>query len=194
MSSFPVLPVIMPKELIGQQNGKIDPSLLRNVKPKGQLFKTAATAFNCLQLAGFFKGISIEPIGVSECYRTLERQEKIFFERFQPTPSSRPVPITRVYKGRTYWLRDGRFVPCAAPGSSNHGLGLAVDVKNASGKILEFLLGDGFLTCQALRYGFSWEVASGPEAEPWHLRYVCGDSLTRDAEEAIALFPELDVR
>jgi LAS superfamily LD-carboxypeptidase LdcB len=184
----------MPKELTGAQNGKLDPALLRNVKPKGQLFKTAATAFNCLQLAGFFKGIAINPIGVSECYRTLERQETIFFERFQLTPSGRVPEITRVYKGRKYYLKAGRYAPCASPGSSNHGYGLAVDIANASGPILDFLLGDGFLTSQALRYGFSWEVASGPEAEPWHLRYVCGDELTRDALEAIAVFPDLDVR
>lgn len=194
MTSYPVLPVVMPNELIGAQNGKIDPRLLRNVNPKGQLYKTAATAFNCLQLAGYFQGISINPIGVSECYRTLERQETIFFERYQLTPSGRVPEITRVYKGRTYYLRAGDVVPCASPGKSNHGYGLAVDIANCYGKTLGWLLGDGFITSQALRYGFSWEVQSGVEAEPWHLRYVCGDALTRDAQEAIALFPSLDVR
>ena len=53
----------------------------------------------------------------------------------------------------------------AAPGTSNHNLGIAVDVANANGVVLKWLEGN------ALEFGFSWEIQS----EPWHLRYVAGD-------------------
>jgi len=55
----------------------------------------------------------------------------------------------------------------AAPGTSNHNLGIAVDIWSASGKRLEWLLAN------ALRFGWSWELQS----EPWHIRYVAGDNV-----------------
>jgi LAS superfamily LD-carboxypeptidase LdcB len=56
----------------------------------------------------------------------------------------------------------------AIPGSSNHNWGLAVDVANANGKTLKWMLENEHL------YGFSHEVQS----EPWHIRLVTGDTPT----------------
>jgi len=50
---------------------------------------------------------------------------------------------------------------------SRHMLGLAVDVANANGKILQWLLDNED------KFGFSHEVQS----EPWHIRYVAGDTV-----------------
>jgi LAS superfamily LD-carboxypeptidase LdcB len=65
----------------------------------------------------------------------------------------------------------------AAPGTSNHGWGLAVDFaeeldgdtqpESVSAKFVKWLIRN------AATYGFSAEVQS----EPWHWRYVAGDKL-----------------
>lgn len=194
--TYPVLPVIMPPGLNGMRNGELDPYVLRPVaNDTGDLYKTAATAFNCLQLAAFFDGISVNPIGRTECYRTLARQKELFYDRYQPNPTGRVPEVTRSYEGRVWYLKPGA-APAATPGSSNHGWGLAVDIANCTvgTKTLNWLIGDGSLSSQALRYGFTWEVADGPNAESWHIRYVCGDDLTYSAKEAIRIFPQLDVR
>jgi LAS superfamily LD-carboxypeptidase LdcB len=194
--TYPVLPVIMPTGLQGCKNGELPTSVLRNINPVGRLYKTAATAFNCLQLSAFFAGVSVNPISSPDTYRTLAQQKAAFLDRFQPTPAGRVPEITRVYEGKVWYLKQGNYVPVASPGTSNHGFGLAVDIKDCwvGSKTLTWLLGDGSLGSQALRYGFSWEVADGPQAESWHIRYVCGDALTADAQNAIAAFPQLDVR
>ena len=64
---------------------------------------------------------------------------------------------------------------------------------DASGKRLEWLLGPHPLPSPVVKYGFSWEVASGPNAEPWHIRYVCGDEWPPAVEEALEVFPNLKV-
>jgi len=49
---------------------------------------------------------------------------------------------------------------------SRHMMGIAVDVANASGKVLAWLLEN------EQRFGFSHEVVDMPGAEPWHLRWT----------------------
>jgi hypothetical protein len=56
----------------------------------------------------------------------------------------------------------------ATPGKSQHNLGLAVDIANASeAKRLNWMIAN------VKKFGFSWEVVP---SEPWHLRYVNGDT------------------
>jgi LAS superfamily LD-carboxypeptidase LdcB len=63
----------------------------------------------------------------------------------------------------------------AAPGSSKHNLGIAVDVHSATEpKRLQWLVNN------VRRFGFSWEVV--PE-EPWHLRYTEGDDVPSEVKE-----------
>jgi hypothetical protein len=54
-------------------------------------------------------------------------------------------------------------------------------------------LGDGFMTCEALKYGFTWAVSDpkNPNFEPWHLQYVPGDTYTQATLDAIKVFPNL---
>jgi LAS superfamily LD-carboxypeptidase LdcB len=191
MTNYPVLPIIMPSDLEGQKNGEIKPALLRNIKaPNGKLHSLAATAWNCLQLAAYFDGIELKHVGA---YRPLTQQVALFNTRYQDTPTGRTPQVTRKYQGKTWYLKKG-YAPAGTPATSNHGIGLAIDVASASGKRLEWLLGDGFMTSNALKYGFSWEVKNGPNAEAWHIRYVCGDKLPQAVLDAIAVFPMLDVR
>lgn len=181
----------MPSDLAGAKNGELNPSLLRDIKaPNGKLHHLAATAWNAMQLAAYFGGVELKHVGA---YRPLTEQVKLFNARYETNPTGRTPQVTRSYQGKTWYLKKG-VAPAGSPGTSNHGWGLAIDVADASGKRLDWLLGDGFATCNALKFGFSWEVKDGANAEAWHIRYVAGDTLPQTVLEAIKAFPTLDVR
>ena len=187
MSDYPVLPVIMPKDLTGIQNGRLPDNLLRKINNKGRLHHNAATAWNALQLAAYFAGVELLPISDPDTYRDYPKQEALFYARYQQTPTDRQPQVTRTFNGKTWYLKKG-IAPAGTPGSSNHGWGLAVDVANASGKRLEWLLAN------AVKYGFTWEVKNGANAEAWHIRFVCGDTFPQAVLDAVAAFPQLDAR
>jgi len=179
----------MPSDLAGQKNGELNPALLRDIKaPNGKLHHLAATAWNCMQLAAYFDGIELKHVGA---YRPLAEQVKLFNSRYESAPTGRVPQVTRTYQGKTWYLKKG-VAPAGSPSTSNHGWGLAIDVASASGKRLEWLLGDGFLTSNALKFGFSWEVRDGANAEAWHIRYVCGDKLPQAVLDALVAFPNLN--
>ena len=191
MTSYPVLPIIMPSDLEGQKNGEISAALLRDIKaPNGKLHSLAATAWNALQLAAYFDGIELKHVGA---YRPLSQQVALFKTRYEDKPNFRKPQVTRKYDGKVWWLKQG-YAPSATPGNSTHGLGLAIDVASASGKRLDWLLGDGYTTSEALKYGFTWAVADpkNPNFEPWHLQYVTGDTWTQYVLEALKVFPALE--
>ena len=191
MTQYPVLPIVMPSDLAGQKNGELKPALLRDIKaPNGKLHSLAATAWNAMQLAAYFDGIELKHVGA---YRPLKEQINLFNTRYSTEKTPRKPQVTRKYLGKTWYLKKG-MAPAGVPATSNHGIGLAIDVNLSSGKELKWLLGDGFMTSNALKYGFSWEVKDGPNAEAWHIRYICGDKLPQAVLEAIAAFPTLDVR
>lgn len=195
---YPVMAIVMPSDLVGQPNGKLPDHLMRNLKgfPKGRLHHKAATAFNALQLHAFFQGVDLQPIGVTECYRPYERQLRLFRERYEPFDTGRKPAVTRTFEGKTYFLKKG-VSPAGSPGTSNHGLGLAVDIRNASGARLKWMLGDQSIPfgggSPVIQYGFSWEVKDpkNPNAESWHIRYCTGDTWTPAVEEALKAFPDL---
>lgn len=191
MTTYTVLPIIMPTDLAGQKNGELNPALLRDIKaPAGKLHHLAATAWNAMQLAAYFDGIELKHVGA---YRPIKEQINLFNTRYSATKTPRKPEVTRKYQGKTWYLKPG-MAPAGTPSTSNHGIGLAIDVANCSGKRLEWLLGDGFMTSNALKYGFSWEVKDGANAEAWHIRYIAGDTLPQAVLDAIAAFPTLDVR
>ena len=182
MTDYPVRPIVKPADLTHAMNGLLRKDVLRKIGPAtGELHRRAATAWNCLKLAAYFDGISLDHVGA---YRTLGQQTTLFKQRYSLTPQGRN--ITRKMNGQTYYLRDG-FAPSSSPGASVHGLGLAIDVKDASGDRLAWLLAGN-----AEKFGWSWEVKNGPQAEPWHLQYVCGDAPSRGIRNALASFPELN--
>lgn len=55
----------------------------------------------------------------------------------------------------------------AVPGSSWHNYGVAIDIANATGARLAWLLAN------EAKFGFSHEL----DSEPWHIRYVAGDAV-----------------
>lgn len=190
---YPVLKLVMPADLKGAENGQLPSALLRSLRgTKGKLHHLAAAAFNCLQLEAMFNGIDLQATSVADTYRSYDQQKRTFFNRYAGVPTGRKPEITRKFAGKTYYLKPG-MAPSASPGTSNHGWGLAIDIAGASGDRLAWLMGDNPLLSPVLKYGFSWEVESGPNAEAWHIRYVCGDKVPMAVTEALEAFPELKV-
>lgn len=169
--AYPVKPLLLPADLKGQANGAIERRLLRNVHPFGQLHHRAADAWWALSLKAFFDNVDLAHVGA---YRTYDQQVALFKQRYTRIPI--PGRPTKVWQGHRYWLKRGVAV-AATPGTSNHGLGLAVDVASATGARLAWMLN----TVEA--YGFSWEIQS----EPWHIRYVAGDNPPQAVLNALRL-------
>jgi LAS superfamily LD-carboxypeptidase LdcB len=163
---LPVVKVKLCSHLKNVKPGQLGPDLLKNIE-KGKLHHCAADAYEAMDEAANAQGIDLSPTSTADTYRSLEMQEYGFFQRYTTTPNKRMAKQKpRIYKGKAWYLKP-KMAPLAVPGTSNHNLGIAVDIANASGKRLEWMLAN------AHKYGFSWEVQS----EPWHLRYVAGDDI-----------------
>lgn len=190
--NYPTRPIVQPSSLQCAANGQLQSTLLTTIGIGGRLERTAARAWAALYVAAAADGwtddraLTWTPGGT---YRTLAQQEAGFRDRWQTTPPDGGLPpVTTFYNGGTWWLRtyrgsDGRWryvARSARPGTSNHGLGLAVDValgpdmNNADPLTPDALT---WLRGNAISLGWSWEPATLTPQEPWHLHYYAGDQL-----------------
>ena len=173
MSKYPVVPVKLCSCLKGVKPGELPAKLLRGIEGKGKLHHCAADAYEAMDAAANAAGIDLSPTSQADTYRSLETQEYGFYSRYTDTPKPALMKQKpRIYKGKAWYLKKG-MAPMAVPGTSNHNLGIAIDIKDASGNRLAWLLANEHL------YGFSHEL----DSEPWHIRYVAGDA-TPDAVKA----------
>lgn len=162
-----IVPIVMPKDLKGIEPGKLPETLLRAIPGGGKLHWRAADAWNAMVAKAKAEGIELKPTSSGDLYRTYESQlagfkQRYVLEQIQGTS-------TKTFEGKTWYLKKGMAM-LATPGKSNHNLGLAVDVSNASEpKRLNWLIAN------VKDFGFSWEVVP---SEPWHLRLVTGDKPT----------------
>lgn len=194
---LPVVQVVMPKSLVGQANGNLDPSLLVSIHPYGKLHKNAARAYKALVAECAKQGLPLT-FTYGGCYRTYAQQETLFRQRYVTTPLDRP----RKWWNNMWWYLRPGVASAAVPGTSNHGLGLAIDTAfdndpkdglgpddataiTAHPKFAWFRDNVG-------RFGFSFESQS----EPWHIRFVAGDAIPQavlDYEHSIlAPLPPFD--
>lgn len=173
--AYPVRTVQRPAVLSGRQNGSLPADILLDTPglaggPTVWLVRPAARAWRALTAAASAAGHTLKAIS---SYRPYADQERIFLQRFTTTPVS---STRRTWRGKTYHLRPGMAL-AAIPGTSNHGLGLAVDTGEESDgdSGVERLDADtlAWLLANEERFGFSHEVQS----EPWHLRYFTGDHI-----------------
>lgn len=161
---LPVMDVKLPDALSGHKNGRLPADLLVSVPdptggPTVRLVAPAARAWRALVAAAATAGHVLQ---VTSSYRSYADQERLFRERYTTEVLlGRP---SRTWDGRRWYLRPG-MATAAVPGTSNHGLGIAVDKRNDNPAAHEWLL------TNAGKFGWSWELQS----EPWHLRYVSGD-------------------
>lgn len=160
-----VVPVKQPADLKGVAPGKLPENLLKPVKGGGRLHWRAADAWDAMVEAAKADGIELKPVSSGDTYRTFESQLAVFKQRYQKEPIEGAQ--TRTFEGVKWYKKDPKLASLAAPGTSQHNSGLAVDVHTASGARLEWLIDN------VRKFGFSWEVV--PE-EPWHLRYTEGDN------------------
>lgn len=102
--------------------------------------------------------------------RTIGEQRTFFLERYEPRSSgSGPYGDVRWYNGKRYVRVRG--AAAAIPGTSNHGLGLAVDVVDF-GSVGQFNATRRVKTIAILkRHGFTDTEGRGKIQEPWHLVY-----------------------
>ena len=160
-----IVPIKMPADLKGVEPGKLPESLLRAIPTGGKLHWLAANAWNAMVAKAKADGIELKPTSSGDLYRSYESQLASFKQRYVLEPIQ--GTSTKTFEGKTWYLKKGMAM-LATPGKSNHNLGIAVDVHSASEpKRLNWLIAN------VKDFGFSWEVVP---SEPWHLRYVCGDT------------------
>lgn len=160
-----VVPVKQPADLKGITPGKLPEKLLKPLKGGGKLHWRAADAWEAMVEAAKADGVELKPVSAGDTYRSFESQLMAFRQRYQKEPI--PGAQTRTFEGIKWYKKDPKLASLAAPGTSQHNSGLAVDVHTASGPRLDWLIAN------VRKFGFSWEVV--PE-EPWHLRYTEGDN------------------
>jgi len=160
-----IKPVTQPKDLKGIAPGKLPESLLRPVKGGGKMHWIAACAWDAMVEKAKADGVELKPVSAGDTYRTYESQLAAFKQRYTKDPNGN---ATRTFEGVKWYKKDPKLASLAAPGTSQHNTGLAVDVHTAGEpKRLNWLIAN------VKDFGFSWEVV--PE-EPWHLRYCDGDN------------------
>lgn len=165
-TTLPIVKVQLCTCLKGVEPGKLKPELLREIEHKGKLHTCAADAYEAMDAAANADGIDLKPTSIADTYRSLETQEYGFFQRYTDNPKPALMKQKpKIYKGKAWYLKKG-MAPMAVPGTSNHNLGIAVDIADSNGKRLNWLLE------HAQSFGWSWEL----QEEPWHVRYVAGDA------------------
>jgi hypothetical protein len=161
-----IAPVKKPADLEGIAPGKLPEKLLKPVKGGGKLHWRAAAAWDAMVEAAKADGIELKPTSSGDTYRSFESQLMSFRQRYQKEPIE--GASTRTFQGVKWYKKSPKLASLAAPGTSQHNSGLAVDVHTAAEpKRLNWLIEN------VRKFGFSWEVV--PE-EPWHLRYTEGDN------------------
>jgi len=172
LMTLPIKPIVRCSHLLNANPDKLKETKLRALKAGGKLHHCAADAWESMVAAALIDGIKLKPTSLGDLYRTYEGQLAGFKSRYVLTPIE--GQSSRTFEGKKWYLRKG-MAPMAAPGTSNHNLGIAVDVANANGVVLKWL------EANALEFGFSWEILS----EPWHLRYVAGDATPARVVKAV---------
>ncbi|RZU76075.1 D-alanyl-D-alanine carboxypeptidase-like protein [Micromonospora kangleipakensis] len=176
---FPVRPVKRPNRLAGQSNGKLAAEILVDVPgqrggPRVRLVKPAARAWTAMCAAALAAGHTLKATDLHGSYRPYEVQERIFRERY--TRTVLPGQPSRMWN-RQRWYQKPGTAKAAVPGTSNHGLGLAVDTGEERDHNIDTDTLDGgtlrWLIHNEQRFGFSHEIQS----EPWHIRYFAGDTI-----------------
>ena len=186
--TYPVLTVIKPN----LPNGRIDPSKLTVVPLTGtfrtcHLYEPAARAWAALAAAvrrEFNVTLTGSTPAPGDCYRSYDQQLAVFYTRYLPSfnPLKTSLVGSRIGPDGARWYKKLGVAAVATPGTSNHGLGIAIDCAIWTGTEAVGLTTNkplfAWLLTNAARFGWSWESQS----EPWHLRHVTGDNVTRAVE------------
>jgi D-alanyl-D-alanine carboxypeptidase len=166
---YPVKRVVIPNRLKKHGNGFVPEHLLSKTNAGGLMYRTAASALNRMYVDALQHGVILKSVGA---YRSYERQEELFLQRFTLIKklAKRPL-VRRRWKNKIWYLHH--LAPVAVPGTSNHGWGLAIDFNLSDANVFPWLLKN------APKYGFYLQgkpfTITGkpnPEYEPWHWQKV----------------------
>ena len=164
----PVKKMQIPAELRKYGNGRIPDLELHDIIGGGRLWGQAAFWWNVM--ASEARKQKIDLRAVSEGYRSYARQEALFLQRYSQKPTGRIPEVTRRWNGVTWYLKRG-MSPCASPGTSPHGWGLAQDIEVPTRTY-------NWMCKNAPFYGFYLQGKSklpngkpNPEFEPWHWQF-----------------------
>lgn len=173
-----VVPVKLPAVLNGQSNGKLPTSILVSTPGLGggPTVRLVEPAARCWRAFSGTAPMVLKATSSADSYRTLAQQLATWHARYEPDPfpgyiGTRWWPAHYDEQGRWVnahlWYQLPNTAVAAVPGTSNHGLALAVDVANASGSRL------AWMQANVRTFGFSFETQS----EPWHVRATEGDDI-----------------
>lgn len=181
---YPYKKMTLPKEVANAENGKLPKEDLSKIDIGGQMWHWAAFCFNMMCDAAKKDKITFKNIGD---YRPYERQLSMFQDRYSEKDEGRKPQVTRTWNGKKYFLKKGKS-PSSTPGTSNHGLGLAIDIDVHDGKVAAWLCKN------APTYGFYLQGSDpkSPEFELWHWQYCNGDKLPDVAQKLIDYFKSLN--
>lgn len=198
---YPVSPITLPASLACVRNGELPSSALTTIGTGGRLEHTAARAWAALFIAGQADGVGPFTWTPGGTYRPLSGQVSGFAERWSSVPQQGLPPVTAFYNGGTYYLRtyqdsrgQWRYVARSAiPGTSDHGLGIAVDIAlgDSQAEAQPITPALPWLVRNAASLGWSWEAATRTPQEPWHLRYFAGDAIPQRVLDIEAFFAGL---
>lgn len=181
--TYPVAAVIRPN----LTNGRIPLTQLTQVTLPGTrqacyLYNPAARALDAMVAEVFVQhGVTLtgSTPAPGDCYRSYDQQLAVFNQRYRPTynPLTCTLADARTGPDGTRWYKLRGVAAVASPGTSNHGLGIAIDLAIWDGTKAVAITSNlplfTWLLVNAIRFGFSWESQS----EPWHLRHVLGDEV-----------------
>jgi len=150
-------------------NGKIPVSALKKLSVPGYLLTGAAASFERLRALAKKAGHDIVTSSSADAYRAYSIQEEIFLQRYDHTPRSGLTYNNggiKNWNGRIWYKKPGVAV-AAAPGTSNHGKGLAIDIQGTGGFGGSLY---NWLAAHAPAYG--WTNTEGRQiGESWHWVY-----------------------
>ena len=147
------------------RNGRFEASELTVTKAGYKLLTEAAVKFDEMYDAANLAGHTLDLVGG---YRTFERQNEIFdWDLYVQTGGS--LNDTQAVRGATRAKSGSNGGTAAAfPGTSNHGLGIAVDIArngDAGDLAIYWVMQNGY------NYGWSWYEGYAID-EHWHFTYT----------------------
>ena len=138
----------LPSKTTGD-NGRLSASQLKSIGGIHKLDPAAADAYLAMKQTSYEDGLTDSDWNLSDSYRTYDQQNAGFdWDLYDKTGK-------KAKKGT-----NGR-IAMAYPGTSNHGLGKAIDL---SGKAQDWVRKNGE------QFGWSWDEGKSV-GEPWHFRY-----------------------
>jgi hypothetical protein len=195
IDTVPTSKVTVPTFLAGYKNGELPIEILRcpdldrtSTSAVWRMFAPVSWAMTAMQIAAKADGHILDTTGR---YRSAERQEALFRERYKPGENNNDGCGSKLWNGVRWYLqrsdKGGCMAMAATPGTSNHGLGLADDLAedpdqfDGTGVVF---LGDPaliWLRRNGPSFGFGLET----HRERWHWHWTGGDALTQRAADTL---------